>query len=89
MIHPGAAVVPIGVDEMTTIYGYLASDGRTVTTWEGQPLATVTLRTPVRLAQRSWIHGSTIDAVRAVTADGRRWYGRASRGMSIALRACK
>jgi hypothetical protein len=74
---------------MTNIHGYLASDGRTVTTWEGQPLASVTLRSPVRLTRPSWVHGSSIDAVRAVTADGRRWYGRGSRGMSITLRACK
>lgn len=74
---------------MTKIHGYLASDGRSVTTWEGAPLARVTLRTPVRLPRWSWHHGATLDAVRAVTADGRRWYGRGSRGMSITLRACK
>ena len=74
---------------MTKIHGYLTSDGRTVTTWEKQPLASVTLRTPVRLTRWSWVHGSSIDAVRAVTADGRRWYGRGSCGMSITLRACK
>ena len=74
---------------MTKIHGYLTNDGRTVADWEGHSLASVTLRTPVRLARWSWRHGSSIDAVRAVTADGRRWYGRGSRGMSITLRACK
>lgn len=73
----------------TTIHGYLASDGRTVIAFDGSELARVTLRTPVRLTRPSWVHGSSIDAVRAVTADGRRWYGRGSRGISITLRACK
>jgi hypothetical protein len=74
---------------MTKIHGYLASDGRCVTGFDGADIARVTLRTPVRLARWSWRHGSSIDAVRAVTADGRRWHGRGSRGMSITLRACK
>jgi hypothetical protein len=69
--------------------GYLASDGRTVTTWTGGKLGTVTSATTVRLARWSAFHGKTMQAIRVRDVHGNMWHGRTSPGMSVTLRPLK
>lgn len=65
---------------------YLASDGRTMTTWTGGQLARVTSETTSRTG---W-YRSRITHVRAVAPDGSVWYGKgAGRGMFIRIHRAK
>ena len=62
--------------------GYLASDGRTVTTWTGGMLATVTSERTRRVG-----FGGCRVYIRATDRDGRKWYGNGTgRGMFMRLR---
>jgi hypothetical protein len=65
------------------LLAYVSSDGKSVQTWSGGTLATITaLWTIGRGFGRSTIYG-----VNAVAPDGSRWYGRNSgTGMRIMLR---
>lgn len=70
-------------DEITA---YLASDGKTITTWTGGTLARVTEH---GTARTGW-HGSHVHYIRAVAPDGSQWYGRnGGPGMVIRLKRAK
>ncbi len=69
--------------------GYLSSDGKTVTTWTGGKLGTVTSSTTIHLAKYSWIHGKTMQAIRVRDIHGGMWYGRTSPGVCVNLRPLK
>jgi len=61
---------------------YLASDGRTITSWPGGPLATVTSERTRRVG-----FGGCRVYVRAMSPDGVKWYGNGpGRGMFVRLR---
>ena len=61
---------------------YLASDGKSVTTWTGGELAKVTTERTIRAG-----FGGRMTYVRAKDATGHEWYGRnAGRGMCLTLR---
>lgn len=64
---------------------YMAGDGRTVTTWTGGRLATVTER-----ARHRGGFGGEYWTFRAVAPDGARWYGRGGGpGMFARLKRAK
>lgn len=69
--------------------GYLSSDGKTVTTWSGGHLATVTWSRPCRLTRVSWVHGKSYVSVNARDVHGNYWTGRGSPGIAIRLRPMK
>lgn len=75
--------------ELTTanVYGvYLSGDGKSLTTWTGGKLATVTHESDAKTG----FYGSTIRSVRAVTPDGSHWYGKGrGRGMCLTVRRNK
>ena len=65
---------------------YLSGDGKQLTTWTGDELATVTRET----TSRTGFHGSTLTHIRAIAPDGSTWYGKgAGRGMCIMIRRAK
>jgi len=70
----------------TEITAYLSSDGEHITTWTGGELAKV-----ISLGSATTgFGGSEITFVRAVSPDGREWYGRnGGKGMSVRLKAVK
>lgn len=76
-------------DRTKPVGAYLAGDGRTVTTWTGGKLGTVTASSTVRLARWSAFHGRTMQAIRVRDVHGNMWHGRTSPGMSVNLRPCK
>lgn len=68
------------------VWGYLSGDGKKFTTWTGGELARVTEE---GAARTGW-HGKEITYIRAVSPDGRRWYGKnGGRGMALRLKAAK
>lgn len=68
------------------IGAYLSSDGKNITGWKGNTLATVTWHSTSRTG---W-HGSSITHIQAVDQFGGRWYGKgAGRGMYITIRPMK
>lgn len=68
------------------LYGYVASDGRTIETWPAlESLGRVVSRSNVRLPRWSWVHGSSMTHYRVRLVDGRTAYGRGSPGIAIAL----
>lgn len=70
------------------IGAYLSGDGRTVSNWPGRPLARVT-REAVRM-MRGFGGSHERTFVRAVAADGTRWYGSGpGRSMYLRLHKCK
>lgn len=69
--------------------GYVSCDGKSIQTWPGGHLMTVTSAQTCRLSQWSYIHGKTWFSYRAKDVHGRNWYGRSSPGIAITLRRCK
>lgn len=70
------------------LYGYLSSDGRTVTTWPGLPLAAVMAEWETSAG--GFARRTTITRVQARMDDGSRWHGSGpGRGMYIKLRRAK
>lgn len=70
----------------TEFWAYLSSDGKTITTWTGGQLASIT-QTGVG---RSGFYDSKIYFVQAVAPDGSRWYGKnGGPGMSIHIKRAK
>ena len=77
------------LDRSQPIAAYIASDGRSVTTWTGGKLGDVVSRSSVRLTRLSYTHGSHMLAIRVRDPYGGEWYGRGSPGLSVTLRPCK
>lgn len=71
-----------------SVYGaYVSGDGKSLTTWPGGILASVTRETRHRGAG---FYRSDIWSYRAKAPDGSRWYGRgAGRGMFLTIRRVK
>jgi hypothetical protein len=70
------------------ISAYLAGDGKTITTWPGLPLLTVTASW--QTSAGGFAGDTTITRVQAIADDGSKWYGRGpGRGMYIRLRRAK
>ena len=65
---------------------YLSGDGKHITGWKGNILATVTQRS---ISRTGW-HGSRITHIQAVDQFGGLWYGKgAGNGMYITIRPMK
>ena len=73
-------------DHSKPVGAYLSGDGKHITGWKGNTLATVTQRSTSRTG---W-HGSRITHIRAVDQFGGLWYGKgAGNGMYITIRPMK
>lgn len=69
------------------VTGYVSSDGRWITDFDGTILGAVRGRTRVRLARWSAVHGSHITHFQVLMSDGVLRYGRSSEGIVINLHA--
>lgn len=79
-----------GLKDRSKPFGaYLDGDGRTVTTWTGGKLGTVTSSHTIHLARWSYVHGKTMLAIRVRDVHGAMWHGRTSPGMCVTLRPSK
>ena len=73
----------------TRVYtGYLSSDGRAITSWDGAQIMIVTRWKDARSGFRTAAgRRAIVRAVWAKTSDGRSWYGKGSgAGMAITMR---
>lgn len=76
------------MQETGRIDAYLSSDSKTITNWPGMPLARVT--EAWETSAGGFKRGMNITRVRAIAADGTRWYGSGpGAGMYIRLRRAK
>lgn len=67
------------------VFAYLSGDGRNITDWKGNILATVTANWNIKNN-----FAGTITCIRAITNNGRKLYGKGpSEGMYVRLRPCK
>lgn len=84
MCYPCADKLQRGDMEATQQFcAYIASDGKTVTTWTGGYLMLITQHGQ----SHNGFHGSTIHYWRATDDAGRRWYGRnGGNGMSVMMK---
>ncbi|URG17469.1 hypothetical protein Mbo2_099 [Rhodococcus phage Mbo2] len=72
-----------------TVHAYVSADGRHVTTWTGGPHGHLAEIISHGIGRSGWA-GSEIHSWRAISADGRAWYGRnGGPGMAITLRTVK
>lgn len=77
------------LDRTKPAYGYLSSDVKYFTGWKGNTLGTVVAKWTINNSRQSWVHGSTMQAVRVRDVHGNLWYGRGNGGIAITLRAMK
>lgn len=80
------------LDRSGPIVAYLASDGRTVTTWTGGKLGDVVHWQSTALPfgrRRSFWHGSSYRAIRVRDVHGAMWHGKTSPGLCVTLRPMK
>lgn len=74
------------VEAGETITAYVAGDGKTITTWAGEPLMKVTHNGTARTG----FYGATIHYVRATAPNGREFYGKnGGNGQAINLKPRK
>jgi hypothetical protein len=74
------------VERGESVFAYVSSDGKQITTWPGAVLMKVTY---IGTANTGW-HGSSVSYVQAVAPNGTRYYGKnGGSGMAIHMRPYK
>lgn len=87
MCYACAAQVDIdAIERGETVYAYVSSDGKRITTWPGIELMRVTYNGTARTG----FHGSMIHYINAVAPNGKTYYGKnGGNGMCIKLKPNK
>lgn len=71
------------------LYAYVSQDEKTITTWDGQHIATVLSQGPLKKMRSQWISPG-FRHIRCQTPDGKRYHGRSfGGGICITLRELK
>ncbi len=71
-------------------YGYVSSDGKSITTWSGGKLGTVIASRPCKLTRQSFTHSpKSYRSIRMRDESGNDWSGRGSPGIVIKMRPVK
>ncbi len=74
------------VERGESVYAYVSSDGKRITTWPGIGLMRVTYNGTARTG----FHGSSISYIRAIAPNGREYYGKnGGNGMWIKMKPRK
>lgn len=76
-------------DRTKPFYGYISSDGQSLTNWHGTKLGTVVEKSAVRLTRTSVLHGKFVHHYTVRDVHGGLWHGRGNPGLCITLRAYK
>ncbi len=77
-------------DRSQPFFAYVAGNGRSITTWTGGHLMTITRSSPCALTRQSWTHDRNgYMSVHCVDVHGGHWTGRGSAGICIKLRPVK